>query len=274
MLALDIDGTLVNSRDELTPATAAAVHRAAEAGIRVALVTGRQYSRALPLAQALHLDAPIVSACGSLIKRPGDHATLFRAKFPRETLADVLAIVNAAGYDPVVYTDTFHEGHEYHYPSAPPRQAELVEFLTLNSDNGRHAGDLLESPPGGVFALFAIGARDAMFALRDALHERLPNQLYIHVLRSPRYSGFMCEIALVGMTKWSAVQRLAREWGIADDEICAVGDDVNDLPMIEGAGLGVAMGNAPQEVRRVAKRVAPRNDDDGLVEVVKWLVGA
>ena len=73
------------------------------------------------------------------------------------------------------------------------------------------------------------------------------------------------------MTKWSAVRRLAEEWNIADAEICAVGDDVNDIPMIRAAGLGVAMGNAVPEVKAAARRIAPTQDDDGLAEVVEWL---
>jgi hydroxymethylpyrimidine pyrophosphatase-like HAD family hydrolase len=84
----------------------------------------------------------------------------------------------------------------------------------------------------------------------------------------------MCEIAPAGATKWSGVCRLADEWGIAGDEICAVGDDVNDLPMIRGAGLGVAMANAVPELQAEADRIAPHNDADGLVEVVDWVLAS
>lgn len=273
LLALDIDGTLVNSRDELTPAVAEAVRRAVAAGVRVVLVTGRQYSRSRPLAVELGLDTPIVSSCGSLIKQPSDHATLFRADFPRRVLAEVLTTVHDAGYDPVVYTDTFSAGYEYHFPLDPPRQSELAQFIRMNPTNGRHTPGLVAAPPDGVFAGFAIGTRDEMFAMQEQLDERVPGELYIHVLRSPRYEGFMCEIAAREMTKWSGVMRLAEEWNIAPDEICAVGDDVNDLPMIRAAGLGVAMGNAVAELQAAADRIAPRHDDDGLVEVVRWVLG-
>jgi hydroxymethylpyrimidine pyrophosphatase-like HAD family hydrolase len=65
---------------------------------------------------------------------------------------------------------------------------------------------------------------------------------------------------------------MADAWGIAAEQICAVGDDVNDVPMIEGAGLGIAMGNAPEEVRRAADRVAPTLDDDGLAQAIGWML--
>jgi hypothetical protein len=130
----------------------------------------------------------------------------------------------------------------------------------------------MRDPPEGIFAGFAIGSRDDMLRLHQQFCERLPGQLYTHVLRSPRYRGYMCEIAPAGATKWAGIERVARQWDIADDEICAVGDDINDLPMIQGAGLGIAMGNAIDELKAVADRIAPGHDSDGLVQVVEWIL--
>src|SRR5215467_5267242 len=110
LLALDIDGTLVNSRDELTPATKAAIRRACDAGIRVVLATGRRYSKALHLVEPLQLDVPLITASGALIKDPLDHRTLFRAQFAAGVLEDTLKTVAAAGQDAVLYADTFADG--------------------------------------------------------------------------------------------------------------------------------------------------------------------
>ncbi len=117
-----------------------------------------------------------------------------------------------------------------------------------------------------------MGSRGEMLDLAAGLEQQLGEHLSVHVLRSPRYRGFMCEIAPVGITKWHSIERLAAEWGIPHEEICAVGDDVNDLAMIRGAGLGVAMGNALDEVKAAADRIAPCHDSDGLVEVIGWLL--
>ena len=100
----------------------------------------------------------------------------------------------------------------------------------------------------------------------------IAHKLHTHVLHPPHYMGFFIEISPAGVTKWSAVERLARGWGIEDAEICAVGDDVNDIPMIRAAGLGVAMGNALPAVKAAAQRIAPTHDEDGLAEVVEWLL--
>lgn len=273
LLALDIDGTLVNSSHVITPATLAALHEVRDSGVRIALVTGRRYRRALPMADQLGIDAPIVTASGALIKHPADnHRTLHMADLPRSVLLRMLSVVCDQGFEAVVYADTYHEGFDFYCLRRDPPQSELAEYLRLNAGSERLCPDLMTAPPVGIFAGFAMGKRDEMLALSDELQAQTPGTLYTHVLRSPMYSGFMCEIAPAGATKWSGVRKLADQWGIADEEICAVGDDVNDIPMVEGAGVGIAMGNAVDELKAVACHVAPANDDDGLAEVARWIL--
>lgn len=273
LLALDIDGTLVNSRDELTPSTRTALHQARAEGWRLALVTGRRYRRALPLAEALGIDAPLVTASGALIKHPAeDHRTLHRAELTPEVLEATLAVIGRQGYEAVVYSDSYHEGFDFYCPRTDVVQPELAEYLRKNAGWERILPELMTRPPTGVFAGFAIGTREAMHELASALQAAVPGQLYTHVIRSPMYAGYMCEISRAGSTKWSGIRHLADEWGIADADIVAVGDDVNDIPMIEGAGLGIAMGNAVDELKEVADYIAPSHDDDGLAEVVRLLL--
>ena len=272
LLALDIDGTLVNSRDELSPRAREALVRAGKAGIHVVLATGRRYSRVLHLVEPLGIEVPLVTASGALVKDPRDHRTLYRAEFDRAVLCQSMAIIEECGYDPVVCADTYCEGFDFYQPRAEVKSVELTEYLELNPGEGRIWPDLATHPPPGVFVAFTMGTRGQMLELERSLHGRLPGKLSTNVLRSPRYSGFMCEFAPAGVTKWSAIRRLANGWAVADEAICAVGDDVNDVPMIRAAGLGVAMGNAVPEVKRAADRIAPSQADDGLVEVVDWLL--
>ena len=273
LLAIDIDGTLLNSRDELTPATREALVRAGKAGIHVVLATGRRYSRTLHLVEPLEIDVPLVTASGALVKDPIDHRTLYRAEFHPRVLREALAAVDHCGYDPVLCADTHTEGFDFYHGRSKVESAELTEYLDLNPDCGRLWPELIASPPPGVFTFFAMGTRPQMLELEHRLQQHVPGELYTHVLRSPRYFGFMCEVAPLGVDKWSAIRRLAAGWEIPDAAICTVGDDVNDVPMIEAAGLGIAMGNAVPEVKAAADRIAPIHDEDGLVRVVEWLLG-
>lgn len=271
MLALDIDGTLVNSRDEIPLANIHALRRAAEAGIRVVLATGRRYSRTVPLVEPLGIDTPLITASGALVKNARDHQTVFRAKFPPGLLRQVILLIAERGGHPFLCGDTFAQGFDFYQPATTNLNPETEEYLQLNPGEGRIIDDFYDSPPD-AFAAFALGTQRQMLDLEAALNDAFPNRLALHVLRSPRYRGYFCEIAPAGITKWSAVQHVARLYQLSDEQICAVGDDVNDLPMIRGAGLGVAMGNAVEAVKQAADRVAPAHDNDGLAEIVGWLL--
>ncbi|MFM8414760.1 MAG: HAD family hydrolase, partial [Planctomycetota bacterium] len=124
----------------------------------------------------------------------------------------------------------------------------------------------------GVFAGFAMGGGAAMAALEARLTASFPDAVSIHTIRSPRYEEWLCEIAPAGVTKWSGVTRVAAGWGIGPAEICAVGDDLNDLPMVREAGLGLAMGNARPELQAAADAVVGFNDGSGIEDVAELVL--
>lgn len=278
LLVLDVDGTLTNSSHEVSAATAAAVMRVRTAGIRVMLATGRRYRDVLPIAERLGIETPLVTASGALVKEPASHATRFRAAFAPGVLEGILGMLVAAGHEPILYTDSFADGFDFHCRSladaeerATPGQG-LREYLHRNRSLARVTPDLHAAPPAGVFAGFAMGRQADMLALEAALHDAFPGSVALHTIRSPRYRDFMCEIAPAGVTKWSGILGVVSALGIGPEAICAVGDDVNDVPMIAGAGLGIAMGNAADAVRAAADHVVGRHDDDGLVDVANLLL--
>ena len=184
----------------------------------------------------------------------------------------MLAILDGAGYDALLNGDTFADGFDYFQPARPRENRYLAEYLVLNPGCGRVWPDYCRrSAPGNLRRLRdGHAGRDVdgpAAAAGLAALCRLPP-----TCSAARGIAAICASWLpAGVTKWSAVRRLATQWGIADSEICAVGDDVNDIPMIRSAGLGVAMGNAVPEVKVAADRIAPTHDHDGLVEVVGWL---
>lgn len=275
ILALDVDGTLLNRDGHLLPSTVAAVARAAAAGIRPVLCTGRRYRRARPVADWLGLDAPLVCNSGALVKDPFDGRTLWRADLDRGLAERVL--------------DHFRRHDEPAISFIDHGDADTIDFLVAEYPTGRSAFDdyvhqnldhagigpaWLEGPssivdhPTAHFHVCAVGSRADMLAFEAALLRTVPGRVRTFVQRSVRYSGTMCEILSIDASKWSAVLHLAELWGVGPDEICAVGDDRNDVPMIEGAGLGVAMGHAPPEVLAVADHVTGDHDSDGVARLV------
>jgi hydroxymethylpyrimidine pyrophosphatase-like HAD family hydrolase len=247
--------------------------------MRVMIATGRRYRDVLPVAERLAIDAPLVTASGALIKDVRTHATLERAAFAPGVLEGLLSTIVDRGHEPILYTDSFAAGYDFHCRSLAsaaaggvPGSRGVAEYLDRNRALANVVPDLHLTPPEGVFAGFAMGTHAEMLDLERALDTSWPGMLSLHTIRSPRYRDWMCEIAPAGVTKWSGVLSLAERFGIAPESICAVGDDVNDLPMIRGAGLGIAMGNATPDVLQAADRVVAAHDDDGIGEVADMLL--
>jgi hydroxymethylpyrimidine pyrophosphatase-like HAD family hydrolase len=289
VLALDVDGTLLDSDGALRPSTAEAVARAARAGIRPVLCTGRRYRRARPVAEQLGLDAPLVCNSGAIVKDPAEHRTLWRADFDRALLLDVLAVFRDHDEPVVSFTDNPPDGHDFlveqpatgrplfdDYLDQNRAHAAVVPGWTARAVNGHGRGngdgdsraDGDGPHDGPHFHLCAIGARPAMLALERAVLGRLGARVRTFVQRSPRYAGTMCEVIRHDASKWAAILHLAGLWGVSAAEVVAVGDDMNDLPMIAGAGLGVAMGHAPEPVRAAADLVTGDHDQDGVAMLV------
>ncbi len=273
---LDVDGTVTDSRHEVTAAAKQAVQKAQNAGIRVMLATGRRYRDVLPVVTELGLVGPVVTASGALVKMPVHHETLFCSGFQDTTLSQVLECVVGLGHEPVLYTDSFNEGFDFYCRTVVARNkdGELTgfgEYLQKNKQLARVEATLCESPPANTFSGFVMGNVREMEALEFTLNSRFPDMLSVHTIRSPRYRDWLCEIAPAGVDKWSSVLQLAESWEIPAKAICAAGDDRNDLPMIIGAGFGVAMGNARQEVQDAADHVVGCHESGGLLDLVEIL---
>lgn len=270
ILALDIDGTLLDLDGVLRPETAEAVARAARAGIRPVLCTGRRYRRALPVASALGIDAPLVCNSGALVKDPAGHRTLWRADFEPPLAANVLDLFQRQGQPAVSFTDLPPDGLDFKvagYPTGNPLFDEFVTKNLIHADVDPTWPDRLNEDRHYHFC--AIGDRPTMLAFEAAVQAALPGKVHTFVLKSPNYSGTICEVIRADAGKWAAVLHLAELWGVEAAEVCAIGDDMNDLPMILGAGLGIAMTHAPQAVRAVADLVSGDHAQGGIASIIE-----
>ena len=269
ILALDVDGTLLARDGTLRPRTIEAVARAARAGIRPVLCTGRRYRRARPIADRLGLDSPLVCNSGALVKDPADHSTHWRADLPEAVLAEVLDLFRSHGEPAVSFTDRPPEGLDFVVTAAPSGRALFDDYLDRNREHVEVDPGWLDRPGGQHYHLCAIGTPERMLAFEGAILGRLPGRVQTFVQKSPRYAGTMCEVLRHDASKWTALARIAELWGVRPGEICAVGDDMNDLPMIRGAGLGVAMGHAGPEILAAADLVTGSDDEDGLAALIE-----
>ncbi|WP_434664519.1 sugar-phosphatase [Aeromonas sp. NJAU223] len=263
LIALDMDGTLLNPEGRITPRTHAAITAARAKGVTVVLTSGRPLEGMTPYLAELGLTGPddyVICYNGALVQKVSDQriirSQLLTGKDASAIahLADELG-VNIHGFSvrqglisPRVSTYTEHESRLVKMP------INLVDFATLPVDEQVMKVMMIDPEPQLSRAIAQLPAE---------LYER-----YTVVRSSPYFLEFMNKLS----NKGTGVAALAEHLGIDASEVIAVGDAGNDRHMIEYSGLGVAMGNATDEIKQLAQHTTSRNDEDGVAKVIEQFI--
>jgi len=272
LLALDIDGTILGPDREVSDTTRKAIGEALRRGLRVVLCTGRRYRSALPIARSLGLPGPIVVHNGALVKDTARGTTIEATYLAVELQAEIRAVLRSHGA-PLVYVDGWPEEDVLTESQGRihPHQAGYLDFY---GSLCRRVPDLDAAPRADAVMMSVVADAAAIEALRPRALRALGARVRAHALQNPDSGAHSLEILAPGTGKWPALRRLAEAEGIAPHEIAAVGDDRNDVDLVENAGLGIAMGNAVAEVRAVADLVVSGNDRDGAAEAIDAVLRA
>ncbi len=268
LLALDLDGTLLDPAGRIDPATVQALARAVKAGIVPVLCTGRRPRRTVPIARQLGLTTPIVCNSGALIRSADDQETIWRADLDRAVVDAVLAVFEQFDQPAISFLDSPAGAADFVVATAHTGRPLIDDFLDRNARFAEVDPTWTTDRARVHYHLTAVGERVAMLALEQALHAAVSDQVQTFVQKSPSYAGTMCEVLRADANKWTAVRQLCTRFGIDPAEVCAVGDDMNDIPMIQGAGLGVAMGHAVPAVLAIADRVVGTNAEHGVAQLI------
>ena len=205
ILALDVDGTLLGPDGTLRPRTRDAVARAAAAGIRPVLCTGRRYRRARPIARQLGLDAPLVCNSGAIIKDPATHRTLWRADLDPDVADSVIGLFRDHDQPAVVFTDRPDDRADFIIRAYPTGRKAFDDYIRQNHEHAEiNAGwrwhgwlnqETASKPEHDpLFHVCAIGTLAQMLAFQETALYRLGGRVQTFVQRSQRYLGTMCEI--------------------------------------------------------------------------------
>lgn len=287
MLALDLDGTLLSTAGTVSPENVAAVARARRAGIEVVVCTGRGLIECRSALDSIEQVSPVVVAGGSIVACPRTSRTLHRFSIDRALVARTVQTLLEHGHPALLLKDPIGAGYDYLVVTGPqPHPLDPVTlwwFATMNV-KVRYVERLEEDDhPEHTVRVGACGLSGGLGRMKQELLEEFGDRVTIHSFPcvvaphmtrevSDGQTLHILEVFDRSATKWSAISYLARAAGIVPERIAAVGDEVNDVPMLEGAGLGVAMGNAVPAVRRVAQRHTLRNDDHGVAHAIDQIL--
>lgn len=267
LIAIDIDGTLLTSRREISPGTLQALRRAVSAGKRVALCTGRSLNSGRAAAEKVPPATTLIFHSGALILESLDGPLLRAVNMPRALAADLVDFCKRRGHDPLVYEPVPESRYIW---VEHPRSANgwRERYLEANADKVFQV-DGLEQVLSRDPAQIAVAGRGSSMHELEAELAEYGDRIGIILSRSTLVGDYWCmEIVPAGVSKAKSLAFLGERYGIGSERMISIGDNFNDLDMIEYAGLGVAMGNAPDTVRRAADLVAPTNDADGVAHVI------
>lgn len=272
LLACDIDGTLLDETSALRPETVRAVRRAAEAGLRVVLCSGRSYRQAKPFADALGLVEPLIVVGGAMVRHSVTAEIWEMRTFPSPGVAARLVRLITAERLAVLATVHGHPEGEYLVLRGEPADAFDEPRMRAHPGIFHFVGSAEELDLTHALRVTVNATPGHFAAVRAAMETELAGQVRHHVIHAPDVKYPLMEIFPPAVHKWTAVESVAGRFGVSVAEIIAVGDDANDLEMVRGAGLGVAMGNAIPELRAAADRVIGRHSENGLARFLDEVI--
>lgn len=264
LIALDVDGTLLDSTHRLTPRVQAAVRAARARGIHVALATGKLLRSAADLVSALALAGPQITNNGATIMPAEGGAPLNFWPLEPEALAATLAAVRRA--DPTL--DIAWYTPDDILTDAPPGPLDAVLAAYHETPLRRVAA--LDARPAALPApakLLVTGAPERLAALRAAVTPPLAGLTRI-ITTTPDFLEFFSLRASKGIALEAVTARL----GLRREEVLAIGDGENDIALLEAAGTAVAMGNAVPALRAHATATTASNDADGVALAIETLL--
>jgi len=271
LVAIDVDGTLVNPDQTVSPEVVDAIAEAEAAGIGVCLATGRSYAETMPVWRQLRLRGPyepVVLIGGALVAEPDTGRTLYQRTMPRALACEFADALIEAGYSAMAIVDPWRHGVDYFFAESRDVEQAAGRWFDRMNVKVRRVGRLSEAPDmPNPLRVSAVVDPAVAPQLAQRLAQQFDGRLNVQSILAPNYGLTIVEAFVSSASKLAGVIYVAQARKLGPGQIAAVGDDINDLSMIRGVGLGVAMPQAPQSVRAAARHVA----QGGLAKFIRDL---
>ncbi|MBC8062057.1 MAG: HAD family phosphatase [Clostridiaceae bacterium] len=268
LLCTDMDGTLLNNNKEISEVNRKAIKRAVDTGIIVAVCTGRIFTFANYYAEILGIKAPVIASNGAYIKHAKSDEVLYKKTLGIENCRKIMQVLKKNGINPHFNSkDRILTGYISHSSESylkfnenldSQHQFKVKVIEDWESAFIKYEEDILK----------CIAIDNDLEKIRVA-KEEISSIDSLEVVSS-LYNNF--EVMAKGVSKGKAVEFLANYYNIKREEIICIGDNENDLSMIDYAGLGVAMGNSSEEIKLKSDYITTSNDADGVANVIEKFI--
>ena len=282
LLALDLDGTTLDSKGRVPDANRAAIRAAEAAGVLVTIATGRRFRDAQPVGIDLGLNAPLITHNGGLLKYADSEETVHCSLLTTKTSLEVVRVGKEFGGDALVSTDPHGLGTLL-YDRVSNDNIPLKKYLRWSE--GLHGDEIGRSGVAHVPRLEDIlgdheivhisfsGCCEAMHELEATLKAEFLNGVTILATIYPSLDFTLLDILPPDASKGHGVAKLAEINGLTAENVMAMGDNFNDLEMLEWAGTAVVMGNADAKLREMPNfNTTLSNDEGGVADAIERFI--
>ena len=263
LIAIDLDGTLLNAKKEISPRNRYALLEAQAQGKKVVIASGRHPLGVIPVAQDLMLPrygGYIMSFNGGKIIDCVTNRTVVSKYFPIEYLPDIVSVLQESNITLITFDDkkiyANNKVNDYTYIERDVLKTEMVVIP-----------DVVSSIKFDINKILLAGEPDELDRYQQILMKRYDGLLDIY-----KSAPYFLELMPFGVSKGSMLPLLLEKLGVKREELIAFGDHYNDMTMIGYAGLGVVMGNGEEEVKKIAGYVCESNDDDGVAKTIEKFI--
>ncbi len=268
MVAMDIDGTVTDSQHQVRPAVREAIVAALDAGLEVLLATGRVLRTTRPVVEAIDPRLGAILNNGAAAFARLDEPPLWNSLVPANVAREVVGALSELGLPAYVFDA------EDKVIGVPDVEALPPVFRQRFGAMLRSVGDVaawISDDPLMVTTLAGDSPQAEALVKQQTkvLGERFAGRATVSPLWHPLYGSWILDFIAPDVSKWWALCRYAALRGIDPSAILAVGDGLNDIPMVSAAGIGVAMGQSCPELLAVADAVVADNDHDGVAEAIR-----
>lgn len=275
LIAIDLDGTLLDDRKSIPQQNVLIIRRLVEAGYQVVIATGRRYYSAKKLTETLGGHFVILANNGNIVRNTDDDRLIISKFLDSDSYRDLLTEAESYGLRGIVHVDMYFQGIDM-VLEKDDKNKDHLKYIT--EGDSRYLllprKELLGLER--VLAVVYPGASKALRDFRTRVDEKYPERYSSHVLENINIAEAMYEAMNPGGSKWKTLYEYAQLNGIKREEILAIGDDNNDVEMILNAGIGIAMKNGSQLAKDAADIITERDNDhaglaDALIEALKIL---
>ncbi|MDU2063568.1 MAG: Cof-type HAD-IIB family hydrolase [Sporomusaceae bacterium] len=259
LVAIDLDGTLLQENLTVSPRTIAALQSAVAKDVVVTIATGRMFASAVIFAKQIGLDVPLITYNGALIQSALSGEVLYHQPIPSPIAKEILTLFQDKGWYIQAYADDKLYVDQLNAIAKTYASRVKVEAVAIGKDLYR----LAKAPT----KLLGMVGEQQVASVIDELHRLYPGEIYA----TSSQPGYV-EIMHAAVNKGAALDFLAKRFSISQEEVMALGDSLNDTDMISFAGWGVAMGNGASAVKAIAQAVTDTNDNDGVAKAIEKYV--